>query len=382
MWGAKRPCWAERSEDQQEPRYRKVTAPVRKALLFNRLWRWLSFRESTFYNEYMVSTLDLSLPGFYPAVVALAARGATGVCDETARALWGGVPQVGIYDIAGLNLEVVRESGRVFIKDPPPLLSASVVQGFLTATLRDLPLWVLASCDSTNVRLRERAANRRLALGSVVAAETQTHGRGRWGRSWCSPPFVGLWCSIWAPDEIAVAPGDLSTAVAVGAVRAIERVGVSTVTITWPNDLYSGSRKVGGILIERGRDGWAMGLGLNVCGDPRRFVPSSSDGAPVPASLAQIARKALDRNELLARLVEEIVGAVSGLASGRRAAVVRAWRKRQRLRDRMVSLRLRNRIVVGRVRDLDPDRGICIAGGPSWFLPHEVMRLEEVRRMS
>jgi BirA family biotin operon repressor/biotin-[acetyl-CoA-carboxylase] ligase len=192
---------------------------------------------------------------------------------------------------------------------------------------------------------------------------------------------VGLWFSLWAPEEAAVSSGTLSAAVAVGAVRGIERAGAPPVTISWPNDLCFGSRKVGGILIERGRGGWAMGVGLNILGDPRQFVPPPDGDARAPVSLAQVMQAAPDRNELLAHVVEEITDTVHGLATGRRSAVVGVWRDRQRLGGRRVSLRLRNRMVVGRVRDLDPDRGVCLDGGPSWYVPDQVVRLQELGRM-
>ncbi|MBN1420097.1 MAG: hypothetical protein JXP34_15065, partial [Planctomycetes bacterium] len=50
----------------------------------------------------------------------------------------------------------------------------------------------------------EIAAGIRLGdpAGSTAIAETQTRGRGRRGRGWYSPPFAGLWFSVFLGDDI------------------------------------------------------------------------------------------------------------------------------------------------------------------------------------
>ena len=49
--------------------------------------------------------------------------------------------------------------------------------------------------DSTNTHAR-RLAEEGAAEGEFVIAEAQTHGRGRLGRRWVSPPGVNLYFSV------------------------------------------------------------------------------------------------------------------------------------------------------------------------------------------
>ena len=117
--------------------------------------------------------------------------------------------------------------------------------------------------DSTNVRLKELAAQGAGPF-SVVVAEEQTAGRGRSGAVWHSPPGVGLWLSALLPEVGGVAPW-LPLAVGIAAARAAEQAcpGVR-VGIKWPNDLEIGGRKAGGILCEHGHGAVVAGIGINV----------------------------------------------------------------------------------------------------------------------
>jgi BirA family biotin operon repressor/biotin-[acetyl-CoA-carboxylase] ligase len=74
---------------------------------------------------------------------------------------------------------------------------------------------------------------------------------------------------LWRFEQGAGTLGGLSLAVAVGAARALERLGVRGVEVKWPNDLFLEGRKLGGILIElsgdiRGPSAAVVGVGINV----------------------------------------------------------------------------------------------------------------------
>lgn len=104
-------------------------------------------------------------------------------------------------------------------------------------------------------------------VGSVVIAETQTQGKGRFGRTWVSPPG-GLYLSVLVEppaDSLTLLP--LAAGVAVA--RAVRRVAGVPVQLRWPNDLDWEGRKVAGVLAEVGfrRDSprlAVVGFGLNL----------------------------------------------------------------------------------------------------------------------
>lgn len=123
--------------------------------------------------------------------------------------------------------------------------------------------------DSTNRLAKERAANG-AAEGLVILSDTQTAGRGRLGRTFCSPAGTGLYMSVVLrpvlPAEKALL---ITTAAAVAVCRAIERVSDRKAQIKWVNDVYCDEKKVCGILTEAAFAGDNMayavlGIGINV----------------------------------------------------------------------------------------------------------------------
>lgn len=102
---------------------------------------------------------------------------------------------------------------------------------------------------------------------AIIVAEEQTEGRGRVDRAWFSPRGRGIWATLLHTRSAAQLPLlPLEVAVAVAGFLH-DDLGVEA-RVKWPNDLYVGSRKIGGILIEaRARDEAAfvlVGIGVNV----------------------------------------------------------------------------------------------------------------------
>lgn len=95
------------------------------------------------------------------------------------------------------------------------------------------------------------------AAGSVVIAETQSEGKGRFGRSWVSPPG-GLYLSVLVelPAGRGAPPADpltlLPLAAGVAVAQAVRRVAGVPAELRWPNDLDWEGRKVAGVLAEVG----------------------------------------------------------------------------------------------------------------------------------
>lgn len=150
----------------------------------------------------------------------------------------------------------------------------------LVPLLPGLSVEVLASVDSTNTYLLERArhsSGRRHedSQPCLLVAEMQTQGRGRQGRTWHASPRRSLTFSLALPLDPASWSG-LSLAVGMALADALDppdgnappRVGLK-----WPNDLWlmdapGRGRKLGGILIETLAVGErrmaVIGIGLNV----------------------------------------------------------------------------------------------------------------------
>ena len=139
----------------------------------------------------------------------------------------------------------------------------------MNTTLIGHPLLSYDEVTSTNDVLKDLAVEG-AGEGTAVVARRQTQGRGRRGRSWSSVPGQGVYLSVLLRPEIPAADaGLLAILGGVAVVRALEHLGLSELTLKWPNDVLARRKKIAGILIEprigEGRIEFAVvGIGINV----------------------------------------------------------------------------------------------------------------------
>lgn len=145
---------------------------------------------------------------------------------------------------------------------------------------------VRPSVTSTNAIFAENAAQ--LPTGSVLIADHQTVGRGRFDRSWVDTPGRGLATSAllrpsrpmsewgWLPLLVGLAV-DLGTCKLAGDQR-------SRISLKWPNDVLIDGRKICGILCQVSGDALICGWGINVLGWPEN-VPAERSNCLADAGL-------------------------------------------------------------------------------------------------
>ena len=167
-----------------------------------------------------------------------------------------------------------------------------------------------AACASTNDLASERARAGAPA-GLVIAADAQTAGRGRLGRTWHSPAEENLYLSILLRPSRPPAEIPPLTLLVGGAVAgALAGLGLAP-RLKWPNDVQlldeNGRRgKVAGILTEMASAGASalhvvVGIGLNVNG--LEFPPELAERA---TSLRRALGQKVDRLALLAGLLDAL----------------------------------------------------------------------------
>lgn len=105
--------------------------------------------------------------------------------------------------------------------------------------------------------------------GTVVVADRQASGRGRAGRPWASAPGAGVWVTLLERPATPEALGVLSLRLGLALAEVLDPVTDAPVRVKWPNDLYAGAGKLGGILVEARWHGpvldWvAIGVGINL----------------------------------------------------------------------------------------------------------------------
>jgi BirA family biotin operon repressor/biotin-[acetyl-CoA-carboxylase] ligase len=171
---------------------------------------------------------------------------------------------------------------------PPPLRAADLVQ----ALIRPGGLWreirVVDATGSTNADLL-KAAEAGAPEGIVLAAETQTAGRGRMGRSWVSPPRTAVIFSVLLrpADVPASRRGWVPLLTGMAAASALRRVAQIDAALKWPNDVLVRHKKLAGILAEQKGGAIVAGIGINVSAAPPGPAGTSAtsleaEGALVP----------------------------------------------------------------------------------------------------
>ncbi|MFN3396673.1 MAG: biotin--[acetyl-CoA-carboxylase] ligase [Thermodesulfovibrionales bacterium] len=117
----------------------------------------------------------------------------------------------------------------------------------------DFKIIHLNSVDSTNTYL-DNLAKKGYPHGTVVVADTQTAGRGRFRRQWFSPPGRNIYMSILVrPERTKRELSDFSVLpmlAGIACAKAIRSVTGLSVGLKWPNDILLEEKKLGGILVE------------------------------------------------------------------------------------------------------------------------------------
>jgi BirA family biotin operon repressor/biotin-[acetyl-CoA-carboxylase] ligase len=187
----------------------------------------------------------------------------------------------------------------------------------------------LEACGSTNDRAAEEARGG-AAAGLVVAADSQTAGRGRLGRSWHSPPGSNLYVSILLRPRRPPAEIPPLTLLAGGALAtALADLGFAP-RLKWPNDVEmvdqtGRRRKVAGILTEMSSAGErcahvVVGVGLNVNGED--FPPEIAERA---TSLRREGGRPVDRAIVLAAFLNRLEPMLEDFEARGPAAAVAAF---------------------------------------------------------
>ena len=144
---------------------------------------------------------------------------------------------------------------------------------------------------------------------SVLIAEEQTAGRGRFGRPFYSPRGAGLYIGILLRPKLTAAETlFITTSAAVAVCEAIERVSGESASVKWVNDVFLRGKKACGILTEAsfnvesgGLDHAVVGIGINVKDEafPPELQPIATSvfqGRECPAETrAKLAAELLER---------------------------------------------------------------------------------------
>ncbi len=192
------------------------------------------------------------------------------------------------------------------------------------------------------------------AEGTIIIAESQSHGRGRLDREWRSYEG-GIYLSIILRPQItpAYAPR-INLMAAVTIARAIKDLFNLKAELKWPNDILIGGKKVCGILAEinaeMDRVNYInLGIGLNA----NSIISRHEENA---ISLRELLGMEISRKELCYSVLRGIAEMQTLLTE---AELLEEWRELSSTLNREVRITASGESIVGRAIDID-DHGALI----------------------
>ena len=150
-------------------------------------------------------------------------------------------------------------------------------------SLLSYKIHTVETVKSTNSSVKALAKNG-APEGYVLAALSQTNGRGRLNRVFFSPKDTGLYISILLRPSFSLAPYALTCMSAVALSETILEFGIDN-KIKWVNDIYVNGKKAAGILVESAmnQDGSfcyaVVGIGVNLFPPENGFPSNIADKA-------------------------------------------------------------------------------------------------------
>lgn len=203
---------------------------------------------------------------------------------------------------------------------------SEIIAGTKGSIVKEILLY--ETVDSTNT-VAELLAKKEKAEGTVILAETQMKGKGRFGRSWLSPPFGNIYMSIILRPRIEPKDITLITFVSsIASATALRKVSGVDATIKWPNDLIVSNKKIGGILtdvhiIEKRLKYIVTGIGLNINMGSSELPSEIKD---IATSLKIETGRTYSRTKILIEVLNEIDKWYRILKETNRKEILEEWK--------------------------------------------------------
>lgn len=223
--------------------------------------------------------------------------------DVSRNAVWKSIKQL---EKEGYEIEGVTNKGYCLSVNSDQMSEVGIRE-CLDEEYQNNNIYYYDSIDSTNKKAKELAIAG-ASHGTLVLANEQTSGRGRYGRTFESPKDTGIYMSlILKPSELSYHHPTLITSYAAVVVsKVVEELTSKQLGIKWVNDLFLKDKKVCGILteavtdFESGMMEWiVLGIGLNISTTSSGFSTEVSQKAD---SIYQSETPEVNRNKIAAEI--------------------------------------------------------------------------------
>ncbi len=213
----------------------------------------------------------------------------------------------------GYDIKSVNNLGHC-LDSKSDVLSASGILAFLNDDT-DTEIEVFDTIDSTNSEAKRKCIEP-FHNDKIIAANRQSAGRGRSGKSFYSPDKSGVYFSIILHPDVSLSDATgITSAAAVAVADILTEATKKDPKIKWVNDIFIDDKKVCGILteaisdFESGRvEAVIIGIGINLTTDN------------FPSEIKEIAGavgSSLNRNELIAKIYKRVKSLCENLSEKR-----------------------------------------------------------------
>jgi len=208
--------------------------------------------------------------------------------------------------------------------------------------------------------------------GTVIIAEEQTGGVGRLGPAWISPSG-GIWITILLKPKVPIDHVFMITmAASVAIARAIRKEFGLGALIKWPNDIFIGKKKIGGLLLELSAEAdvvhyCLLGIGIDVNNPIKDFA------ADLQRDITSISTEVghdVDRASFLARILKEFENRFLLVESGEYDAITQEWKS--------LSATLENRVLIHTMKNSFEGEAIDIDEFGALIVKKDTGKLERV----
>jgi BirA family transcriptional regulator, biotin operon repressor / biotin---[acetyl-CoA-carboxylase] ligase len=240
------------------------------------------------------------------------------------------------------------------------MYSKEEFQRELTTKVFGRNIIVFDSLDSTNAYAKT-LASKGAQEGTVIIADHQTAGRGRFGRIWLDESGSSLLFSLiirpeFSRDKIGLLP----FFAAVGVALAVEKVTGRRCECKWPNDLLFSGKKYCGILMEssfqqNNLDYVIIGIGLNV--NQKKFFGDLEGRA---TSLGNECCMEFDRSNIFCQVMSSLESLYRKVSVGNFNHVLMEWKERAAIFGKRIALTQDAHVIDGIAITLSTDGGLVV----------------------
>lgn len=210
----------------------------------------------------------------------------------------------------GIVIESVPNKGYK-LSNTNDLISRDIIKNSLQKNGFNLDVYFHRTVNSTNLEAKRLILNSSISNPSLIIANEQSQGKGRFGKNFFSPKNSGIYFSIIENSFTNLKNSTFITiCTALAITRAIEKLTGFSTQIKWVNDIFFNEKKICGILteaitnFETGEiEKLIIGIGINfsTIDFPKELESAGSLFSPLSLNSNKITR-----NDLIINIVTEL----------------------------------------------------------------------------